>query len=277
MNWITRLIGRDTPPSEPLAHRPAPPVTTAAPTVYTRYAFSDPSIRVAAVGDLHGRIDLLQRLGAQLDGLTHDPSRRLVEIYLGDYIDRGGNASAVIEFLSRRSTLADREVICLKGNHEQMMLAALDSDKDFSSWLTFGGPTTLVSYGISPPRGQADVRAKRAAFRAALPAHHLTFLTTLALSHARGGFFFVHAGVRPDKPLDQQSATDMLWIRDRFIASQADFGAVVVHGHTPVRRPQFRPNRIGIDTGAYQSGKLTCLIVTSESVSVLEPAPSAVA
>lgn len=245
--------------------------------MYTRYVFSEPSIRIAAVGDLHGRIDLLKRLGDQLDAVSRDLSKRLVEIYLGDYIDRGGNASAVIEFLAHRARLTDREVICLKGNHEEMMLAALDSDKAFLSWLSFGGPTTLVSYGVSPPKVQADVRAKRMAFHAALPAHHLAFLQSLTLSHARGGFFFVHAGVRPGKPLDQQSPTDLLWIRDRFLASSADFGAVVVHGHTPVPKPQFRPNRIAIDTGAYQSGKLTCLVVTSESVSLLEDASLTVA
>ena len=277
MNWIKRLIGSRARRSEPPAQAPVLPSPKPPPAVYTRYAFSDPSLRIAAVGDLHGRIDLLQRLGARLDALSRDRSKRLVEIYLGDYIDRGGNASAVIEFLARRMTLTDREVVCLKGNHEQMMLAALESDKDFVSWLSFGGPTTLVSYGISPPKTEADVRARRMAFRAALPAHHLTFLTSLTLSHARGGFFFVHAGVRPGRPLDQQSPTDLLWIRDRFIASSADFGAVVVHGHTPVPKPQFRPNRIAIDTGAYQSGKLTCLLVTAESVSILEDAPLIVA
>ena len=273
MNWIKRLTGRSSSPSESLAERL---VLRTAPAVYTRYAFSETSIRVAAVGDLHGRIDLLRRLGTQLDELTQDPSKRLVEIYLGDYIDRGGNANLVVEYLTHRIRLTDREVICLRGNHEQMMLAALESDKDFLSWLSFGGPTTLVSYGVSPPKGQADVGAKRAAFRAALPLHHLDFLRSLTVSHARGGFFFVHAGVRPGKPLDQQSATDMLWIRERFMGSNADFGAVVVHGHTPVPKPQFRPNRIGIDTGAYQSGRLTCLLVTSESVSILEEAPSPV-
>lgn len=277
MNWIKRLIGSRAHHGTPVVEPSALPLPKLPPAVYTRYVFSEPSLRIAAVGDLHGRIDLLQRLGARLDALSHDRSKRLVEIYLGDYIDRGGNASAVVEFLAHRTRLADREVVCLKGNHEQMMLAALESDKDFVSWLSFGGPTTLVSYGVSPPKTEADVRAKRMAFRAALPAHHLAFLTSLTLSHARGGFFFVHAGVRPGKPLDQQSPTDLLWIRDRFIASKADFGAVVVHGHTPVPKPQFRPNRIAIDTGAYQSGTLTCLVVTAESVSILEDAPLIVA
>lgn len=273
MDWIKRLIGLKNPQGEFPTEGLLPPVRKAAPTVYTRYVFSEPTLRIAAVGDLHGRIDLLERLGSRLDALSRDRSKQLVEIYLGDYIDRGGSANAVVEFLVRRTALVDRTVICLKGNHEQMMLAALESDKDFVSWLSFGGPTTLVSYGVSPPKIQDEVRTKRMAFRAALPQHHLAFLQSLTLSHACGGFFFTHAGVRPGKPLDQQSTTDLLWIRDRFIASNADFGAVVVHGHTPVPKPQFRPNRIAIDTGAYQSGRLTCLVVTSESVSILEDAP----
>ena len=138
MGWIKRLLGSPEPGGKPSKQSvPAPPPSP--PPVYTRYDFSEPGLRVAAIGDLHGRIDLLYPMSLQLDALAQDSAKRLVEVYLGDYVDRGGNAREVVEFLASRMQKSDRDVICLRGNHEQLMLAALESDRSFLSWLKMGG------------------------------------------------------------------------------------------------------------------------------------------
>lgn len=277
MDWIKRLFRSGGEAIE--SHETASPVEQAhaSPTpsqshVYTNYAFDEPSIRIAAIGDLHGRIDLLRQVGDRLDGFAADPDRRLIEVYLGDYVDRGGHSQAVLDYLRERSTLKDRDVVCLAGNHEHMLLAAMDSDREFQSWMSYGGQTTLLSYGLSLAQAKTDPTRAREAFRAALPQSHLDFLSSLAVCYRRGSFFFAHAGVRPGIPLEQQTAKDLLWIRRAFLSSSVDFGAVVVHGHTPVTQPEFRRNRICIDTGAYGSGVLTCLTITSDAVSTFDTA-----
>lgn len=263
LSWIRRLFEpSDAAPAG--GADPAPP-SPAGPAV-PAYSFQDREVRIAAVGDLHGRLDLLERLEPVLDAAAQDPSRRLIEVYLGDYVDRGANPRAVLERLMRRTALTDRTVICLAGNHEHMLLGALERDSDFASWLDFGGQSTLQSYGIPPARAAADLPGTRAALARAIPRSHIDFLTSLPLSFAHGGFFFAHAGARPGVPLEAQTARDLLWIRQPFLGTSANLGAVVVHGHTPTRKAVFRLNRIGIDTGAYQTGILTCLLVTSDGV-----------
>jgi serine/threonine protein phosphatase 1 len=236
------------------------------------YKFTDTNIRIAAFGDIHGRIDLLRKLSPALDTAAQDPARSLLEIYLGDYVDRGSNPKAVIDYLIERSNLNDRQVICLAGNHEQMMVEALNNDRDFKKWLDFGGQSTLLSYGVSPTHVGKDVAKIRQAFIAAVPQSHVDFLRNLSTSYNHAGFFFAHAGVRPNVSLTSQKDEDLLWIRNPFLTSFADFGAVVVHGHTPSAKPVFKLNRIGIDTGAYRTGVLTCLFITSEKVFVLDTA-----
>jgi serine/threonine protein phosphatase 1 len=235
-----------------------------------KYKFNDPHICIAAFGDIHGRIDLLHQLSPALDKAAQDPARSLLEIYLGDYVDRGSNPKAVIQYLIDRSNLTDRQVICLAGNHEQMMIAALDNDNDFKRWLDFGGQSTLLSYGISPVQAGKDIAKIRIAFVKAVPQTHVDFLRNLPTSYAHAGFFFAHAGVRPKVPLSKQKDEDLLWIRNPFLTSFADFGAVIVHGHTPGAKPIFKLNRIGIDTGAYRTGVLTCLVITSDKIALLD-------
>lgn len=258
MVWVKRLLG--------LASRGAAPATDVETTRPPRYVFTDPSVRIAAIGDLHGRIDLLQRVGLLLDRFATDSRRRLIEIYLGDYLDRGPNPRAVIDYLIDRSTKTDRQVICLAGNHETMLMDALEDDEQFRAWLQLGGETTLRSYGIPFGNKRGDTAIARHALAAALPASHRRFLASLPTQYAHGGFFFTHAGVKPGVPLDRQKTRDLLWIREPFLSTSVGFGATVVHGHTPSARPVFRLNRIGIDTGAYQTGLLTCLLVTSDGV-----------
>ena len=221
---------------------------------------------MAAIGDLHGRIDLLNRLKPELDRKALDPARRLVEIYLGDFVDRGSNPKAVLDHLIERRKLTDRTVVCLAGNHEEMLLAALDDDAHFKTWLGFGGESTLMSYGLSPRTTRGSTASLRAALRAAMPQAHVDFLRSLSLFYRHREFFFVHAGVRPGAPLESQGSRDLLWIRDPFLKSTANLGAVVVHGHTPTADVVFRPNRIGVDTGAYRTGVLTCLFISSTGI-----------
>jgi serine/threonine protein phosphatase 1 len=269
MNWLKYFFRRKQKPDKTqhiAVVEKQPDITPELPV----YKFNDPNTRIAAFGDIHGRIDLLQKLEPALDKAAQDTARSLLEIYLGDYVDRGANPKAVIEYLVKRSNLTDRRVICLAGNHEQMMVAALDNDKDFKRWLDFGGQSTLLSYGVSPTHFGKDVAKIRQAFIKAIPQSHVDFLRNLPTSYAHAGFFFAHAGIRPKLPLSEQKDEDLLWIRNPFLTSFADFGAVIVHGHTPSAKPVFKSNRIGIDTGAYRTGVLTCLLITSEKVFVLD-------
>ena len=267
MKWFGRLKrGIHGPsverPLGSLAPRAAAKTSSAIP----RYSFSDERSCLAAIGDLHGRIDLLNRLTPELDRRALDPARRLVEIYLGDFVDRGSNPKAVLDYLIERRKLTDRTVVCLAGNHEEMLLAALDDDAHFKTWLGFGGESTLMSYGLSPRAKRGATAPLRAALRAAMPQAHVDFLKSLSLFYRHREFFFVHAGVRPGGPLESQGSRDLLWIREPFLKSTANLGAVIVHGHTPTADVVFRPNRIGVDTGAYRTGVLTCLFVSSTGI-----------
>lgn len=222
-------------------------------------------LRLYAIGDVHGCDDLLDdihaRIAADIAGRTSSSIRI---VHLGDYADRGPQTADVIERLSRlRET--DDNVICLRGNHEHMLLEFLDNPHASGvTWLSNGGENTLRSYDIDL-FGSSSIDRRMIAisrrFAEAIPAHHHHFLNTLEYSVHFGDYFFCHAGIRPGIPLDQQDPTDLIWIRDHFLESDADFGAVVVHGHTPVEEPEIRPNRINIDTGAVFGGALTCLIL----------------
>ena len=220
--------------------------------------------RIYAVGDIHGRADLLETLLRQIaaDAARHpDAAKRL--IYLGDYVDRGPASSAVIDMV-----LHDRppgfQVVPLMGNHEEMMLRFLEDLGVGRTWMMNGGDATLRSYGVEPPSMFAGTPAfldAQERFAERLPASHRRLLESLAISRTEGDYLFVHAGVRPGVALDRQRTEDLLWIRDEFLDSTFDFGKVVVHGHSISLDPEFRPNRIGIDTGAYRSGQLTCLVL----------------
>ncbi len=217
--------------------------------------------RVYAVGDVHGRADLLRELhGRIVADAEGGPAQRAI-VYLGDYVDRGPDSRGVLDLLLDEAP-PGFEQIALLGNHEAMLLAFLERAENGPPWLWNGGAATLLSYGVAPPAraDDADALAElRAAFAAALPARHLDFMRGLRLSHVEGGYAFVHAGVRPGLPLDLQHAEDLLWIRGEFLNSRLDHGHVVVHGHTIGREVEMRPNRIALDTGAYASGRLSAL------------------
>ena len=221
--------------------------------------------RLYAVGDIHGRADLLEALLQEIaeDAVRHPETGTKQLIYLGDYVDRGPASSAVIDMVLHDAP-PGFEVVPLMGNHEEMMLRFLEDIAVGRTWMMNGGDATLLSYGVEPPSmfaGTPRVHHAQQEFAERLPARHKRFLEGLAVSHVEGDYLFVHAGVRPGIALDQQRTEDLLWIRDEFLGSDRDFGKVVVHGHSITRDPEFRPNRIGIDTGAYRSNQLTCLVL----------------
>ena len=223
-------------------------------------------LRVYAIGDVHGCDGLLAEIHDKIEAdlaMAAPESHRI--IHLGDYVDRGPDTAAVIERVSRLAD-ADEHILCLRGNHEEMLLDFLwdgpDAGYDF---LANGGGATLASYGIGLGHWREREGEKLAAqFAARLPANHRAFLENLPYSVRFGDYFFCHAGVRPGVALDRQDPFDLTWIREDFLDSDADFGAVIVHGHTPAHEPEVRPNRINIDTGAVLGGPLTCLVLEGD-------------
>jgi serine/threonine protein phosphatase 1 len=219
-------------------------------------------IRIYAFGDIHGRSDLLKELFAVIDAhIAQNPVSRPIEVFLGDYIDRGPDSAQTLDLLLERGLF--RETVFLKGNHEAFLMEVFRDPGKLEDWRQFGGLQTLMSYGLQPTLNpdsaeQADLIR---ALTEVMPRDHLTFLEGLKPSFVCGDFFFVHAGVRPGIPLKEQQESDLLWIRNEFLDSDENFGKFIVHGHTPVQKPDIRPNRINIDTGAYATGNLTLLTI----------------
>ncbi|MSP49162.1 MAG: serine/threonine protein phosphatase [Alphaproteobacteria bacterium] len=224
----------------------------------------DPGTRIYAIGDIHGRLDLLVELEALISAdLAEARPPRTVAVYLGDYVDRGPDSRGVLDHLLDRP-LPVEEVVHLLGNHEDAMRRFLDDRWMGEAWMGFGGRETLRSYGVGAEVRLAKegwMKESQAALARALPERHRLFLDGLRLWHGEGGYLFVHAGIRPRVDLARQDRDDLIWIRDEFLDSDADHGHVVVHGHSITRRPEIRPNRIGIDTGAFFSGRLTALVL----------------
>ncbi len=222
-----------------------------------------PGLRVYAVGDIHGHADLLGRIATLIDGdLAKSAPEAAVTVFVGDYIDRGPASAAVIDRLKRGDF--PTPIVTLRGNHEQMLLDTIDDVDAMRDWLINGGLETAESYGLVLDRRYADPAAFREALLSALPKAHLDFLNNTALHYSVDGYLFVHAGIRPGVPMERQQPEDLLWIREAFHRSDADHGKVVVHGHTPVAKPESLPNRINIDTGAFKTGRLTCLALDGD-------------
>ncbi len=238
-------------------------------------ALLPPGLRIYAIGDIHGRADLLDDLLGQIDqDLRERPCQDARYVFLGDYIDRGPQSRGVLDRLHAFGL--SHTAIFLKGNHEEMLLAFLRNPPRGLPWIYAGGWRTLASYGIDRmPEQRSDLIAIAAQFRSALPADHLSFLKSLALSHEIGGYHFVHAGVRPGTSLALQSPNELLWIKDEFLESTADFGKVIVHGHSPVARIDIRANRINTDTGAWRSGRLSCAVLENDQCRIIATTPKA--
>jgi serine/threonine protein phosphatase 1 len=217
-----------------------------------------------AIGDVHGRFDLMQDLLDLIsqDAALHPEDSRRHLVFLGDYIDRGAESRSVVEALLR-DPLPGFVTVRLMGNHEEAFLAFLDGYSDGLDWLTFGGLETLLSYGVplrSLPRTEDAVSELRLSVVSAVPKSHVELMRHCILHYTIGDYLFVHAGVRPGVPLEKQSPTDLMWIRDDFLRSRSPMPQrVVVHGHTICDLPEDRGHRVNIDTGAFASGHLTCL------------------
>jgi serine/threonine protein phosphatase 1 len=217
-------------------------------------------LRVYAIGDVHGRLDLLDTLleKARVDDAARSRMQTHV-VLLGDLIDRGADSAAVVR--RAMQSLDWATMTTLRGNHEQMMLDALGGDHAMLGlWLSAGGDTTLESWGINPAIvARAPPEDVLAAANAAIPFATRVWISQLPVSIGFGNYHFVHAGIRPGVAIDRQVERDALWIRKPFLTSDRDHGVVVVHGHTISPTVVARHNRIGIDTGAYVSGRLTAL------------------
>ena len=217
--------------------------------------------RAYAIGDIHGRLDLLEDLLAKIHAeLQHHPSVKTLLVFVGDLIDRGPSSAQVIERL-RTYQRPGIQPVFLLGNHEEVLLRILGGDAELiTKWRWFGGAECLQSYGVDPQQlAHVNEAEALAIVRSAVPRSHREFLESFVDSCRFGDYFFVHAGIRPGIQIDQQSQADMRWIREPFLLDDTDHGFVVVHGHTIREEVEQRPNRIGIDTGAYRTGVLTAL------------------
>jgi serine/threonine protein phosphatase 1 len=244
-HWLSRVISRFSSTKKPVA--------------------APEGMRIYAIGDIHGRADLLDQLNETILADSKSAKGECVLVYLGDYVDRGSDSKGVIQRLLHPSHRFKTHH--LRGNHDQVLLDFLDDPKWFAQWKLFGAQETLMSYGVIPPRLEDETAFKdvRDRLLEKIPSDHLKFLQGLPFSLCLGDYFFVHAGVRPGIALEEQLPDDMLWIREDFLASRHDFGVVVVHGHTPTTREVRRFNRIGIDTGAYATARLTAVVLEGET------------
>jgi serine/threonine protein phosphatase 1 len=219
--------------------------------------------RAYVVGDIHGRLDLLEQLLADIHAdLEQRPTRKALLVFLGDLIDRGPSSAQVVERL-RMYRRAGVRTVFLLGNHEEVLLRILAGEAALiAKWRRFGGAQCLSSYGVDPEAiGRLDDEAALATVRNAVPREHVEFLQGFADTCRFGEYLFVHAGIRPGVPLEQQNQSDLRWIREPFLLDETNHGFVVVHGHTIASDVEERPNRIGIDTGAYATGLLTALVI----------------
>ena len=226
--------------------------------------------RIYAIGDIHGRLDLLQSAEERIAKNIPQGERGLV-VLVGDYVDRGPNSSGVLRHLCEESDPRfDR--VCLCGNHDDTMLGFLTNPLEHMIWLKIGGTETLLSYGIDADyilgmkNGLNDLKES---MKNAVPQRHVEFLKAAPVSVRVGDLLFVHAGVEPGVALDEQSDLDMMWIREPFISSGPDLPIFVIHGHTPFEEISFGPRRIGIDTGAYNRGKLPVLLIVDGIATII--------
>ena len=220
-----------------------------------------PNLRAYAVGDVHGRLDLLKDLLELIerDDASRPPARTWL-IFLGDLVDRGPDSRGVVEHLLRHES-AFAQTVFLKGNHEEFLLRVLAGEEEVvTDWLTYGGYECAESYGVTKGwtlnATPAEIMSR---VQQSVPDEHRAFLEGMADTFRFGDYLFVHAGIRPGVPIAEQSAKDLRWIRDGFLESRTDHGLIVVHGHTIVDAPEQHSNRIAVDTGAYRNGVLTAV------------------
>lgn len=228
--------------------------------------------RAYVVGDVHGRLDLLDQILEKIeaDHRARPPAKTTI-VFLGDLIDRGPQSAQVVERL-RLYQPAFAQRLFLMGNHEEVLLRILDGEAELIvDWLRFGGAECAQSYGLDPKELRTASQTKAAELlERAIPREHRNFLASFVDTAAFGQYLFVHAGVRPGVPLDSQVPHDLRWIRSPFLDDERDHGSVVVHGHTISEVIDFKTNRIGLDTGAYRTGTLSALGIEESETWVLQ-------
>lgn len=229
-------------------------------------------MRLYAIGDVHGRADLLKRIHDRIDReLARDNPADWRVIHLGDYVDRGSDSCGVLDFLLARMA-ADKRHMALMGNHDERFAMFLRDISEWANFMNFGGRETAQSYGVDL-LGHPDEAAAHLAFQAAVPDSHLAFLDALPYSADFGDFFFCHAGIRPGVPLAEQKPEDLVWIRKEFHRHEALHPKVIVHGHTPVGAPDILANRVNLDTLAYDSGILTAMVFEGREKRLIQTEP----
>ncbi len=256
--WIDSLLNR----SERAATGPLP-----------RLSAAERPALIYAIGDVHGCLDALKTLEARIVAdAAGTPGDKWI-VMLGDYVDRGPHSAQVLDHLTARPP-AGFSRICLRGNHDEAMLAAIEDSRAVENWIAWGIETTLASYGLGAAQiaqlttpGRAA--AKQQLLQAVIPDEHITFLRNLPVILTVPGFVFVHAGLRPGVEIGKQQDRDLMWIRREFLDTDHDFGAVVIHGHTPVGTPELTPYRASIDTACFASGVLTAVRIDDGGVRVL--------
>lgn len=228
-------------------------------------------LRLYAIGDIHGRLDLLKAMHGRIaDDLAARRPADFRIVYIGDYTDRGPDSKGVLDFLSA-SCKQDSRNIALMGNHDEEFLEFLATAKRDGLFACNGGDATARSYGVEIDFSSGrHARAGRDRLLKAMPETHIVFLSSLRRSVTLGDFFFCHAGIRPGVPLDAQDPHDLIWIRQGFLDHAGLYEKVIVHGHTPVARPDIQPNRIDIDTGAFKTGRLTALVIDGGEKTLIE-------
>ena len=231
--------------------------------------------RIYAIGDIHGRADLLKKIQTMIiqDSVSGRQAEN-VAIYMGDYIDRGPFVRDALDHVLKGLPY-DFRIFWLLGNHEQVLLDFLQDSSKLPAWLEVGGLWTLMGYGVYPGMAQLTPRRceqLREELIASMPDEHLSLLRFLSLHVRLGDYLFVHAGIDPNKPLETQSSDDLLWMRELSHSDDIDLEFMVVHGHTVERQPCIQPCRLGIDTGAYATGVLTCAVFEENRIRFLNTA-----
>ena len=234
-----------------------------------------PGRLVYAIGDIHGRADLLKKLLGKIDEdlAAHPSEREPLIVFLGDYIDRGDDSAEVLSIIERLwLSRSNREYIFLSGNHEAAMLNFLDAPEKNGEWLRFGGLQTLYSFGLKGHSENSDDIARIEAgrvLREQLASQEILLRSALRMSAQVGNIFFCHAAINPKLPLDAQSEEVLLWGHPEFQREGGPEGMWIVHGHTITSEPDIGSNRIGIDTGAYYSGRLIAARITDGNIRFL--------
>lgn len=240
-------------------------------TLDFKHARGPDKLRIYAIGDVHGRLDLLQEMHRliQLENEKAPPFDWVI-VHLGDYVDRGLQSNGVINLLMNAQKKNHR-MLALAGNHDIGLLEFLDTGDTYGLFARHGGRQTALSYGVNINFGDDDsIAAGRRALRDAIPASHIDFIRSRPRSIAFGDFFFCHAGIRPGVELDRQSPEDLIWIRWEFLDDTRLHPKVIIHGHTPATEVEIRPNRVNLDTGAYSSGRLSAIVIDGTDKFFLE-------